>query len=114
MNGSPIPEMTDNEASEPDDPYGLPVPATLPSLPVTFRPTKTRVVVLVVSFLLISALAVVAVLLPRSGASPWPLPDRIAFAMIGPLISSALYLLARPRIAADEQGVTVVNTLRSH
>ena len=105
--------MTENNPSELDDPYGLPVPATVPPLPVVFRPTKTRAVVLVVSILLITSLAVLAALLPRSGASPWPVGDRIAFAMIGPLISSGLYLLARPKIMADEQGVTVVNTLRT-
>jgi Bacterial PH domain len=105
--------MTDKEASEPEDPYALPTPAEVPALPTTFRPTKTRAVVLVVSVLLIASLSVVAVLLPSTGASPWPLADRIAFAMIGPLISGALYLLARPRIIADEEGVTVVNTLKS-
>jgi hypothetical protein len=106
--------MTDNDASEPSDPYGLPVPAALPALPVTFRPTRTRAVVYSVSAGLITALALIAVVLPSGGGSPWPLPDRIAFAALGPLISAGLHLLARPKIVATEAGLTVVNTLRRH
>lgn len=106
-------DMTDNEALEPYDPYALPVPADVPVLPVTFRPTKTRVVVFVVSSCLIVALATVAAILPSGGANPWPVPDRIAFALLGPLISAGLYLLARPRILVTEAGVTVVNTMKT-
>jgi len=40
-------------------------------------------------------------------------PERAAFAAIGPAISAGLYLLARPKIVADEGGLTVVNTVRT-
>jgi hypothetical protein len=114
MNGSPTAPMTDNEAPEPSDPYALPVPAAPPALPVTFRPVRTRAVVYAVSAALITSLVIVALILPSDGASPWPVPDRIAFAAIGPIIAAGLHLLARPKIMATEAGLTVVNTVRRH
>jgi hypothetical protein len=112
-NGSPINVMTDNQVPEPLDPYALPVPAEVPSLPATFRPTRTRVAVFAVATVLMAAFAVISVLLPDTGTTAWSIPERIAFAAIGPAISAGLYLLARPRIVATEHGVTVVNTVRS-
>jgi PH (Pleckstrin Homology) domain-containing protein len=110
-------QVTDNhdhdQVPEPADPFALPVPDTVPRLPVTFRPTRTRVAVFAVSAVLIATLVVVALILPDEGPTAWSAPERAAFAAIGPLISAGLYLLARPRIVADEQGLTVVNTVRT-
>jgi len=103
----------DRPAPGPQDPFSLPVPDRVPPLPVTFRPRRTRLAVIAVSTALIVTLAVVAVILPDSGPTAWSVPERIGFAAIGPLISAGLYLLARPRIVADERGLTVVNTVRT-
>jgi hypothetical protein len=105
--------MTDNQVPEPLDPYALPVPPEQPRLPVTFRPTRTRIAVFSVASVLTAAFAVIAVLLPDTGTTAWSVPERVAFAAIGPLISGGLYLLARPKIVATDLGVTVVNTVRS-
>jgi len=103
----------DRRAPGPLDPFTLPVPDRVPALPVTFRPTRTRVAVFAVSAVLIVTLAVVALLLPNSGPTAWSAPERVGFAAIGPALSAGLYLLARPRIVADERGLTVVNTIRT-
>jgi hypothetical protein len=106
--------MTHSHEPEPADPHALPVPDRLPALPVTFRPTRTRVAVVAVSALLILTLSVVAVVLPDAGPTAWTIPQRAAFAAIGPAISAGLYFLARPKLVAAERGVTVVNTIHSH
>jgi len=97
----------------PLDPYALPVPAELPRLPVTFRPGRTRAAVFAVGFLVVVAFAVIAGLLPNSGPTAWSVGERVAFAGIGPVLASGLYLLARPKIVATERGLRVVNTMRS-
>ncbi|WP_460063396.1 PH domain-containing protein [Streptomyces sp. YKOK-I1] len=76
----------------------------LPSLPVTFRPGRTRAVLLsagVVIFLVISG---VAMLLEKLGPG-----ERLSFVVTGALIFWALAQLARVRVVADDSGVTVVN-----
>ncbi|MEU2287143.1 PH domain-containing protein [Streptomyces sp. NPDC013178] len=76
----------------------------LPSLPVTFRPGRTRAVLLtagVVIFLVISA---IALLLEQLGPG-----ERLSFIVTGGLILWVLAQLARVRVVADDAGVTVVN-----
>ncbi|KUO11253.1 PH domain-containing protein [Streptomyces sp. DSM 15324] len=76
----------------------------LPTLPVTFRPGRTRAVLLsagVVIFLVISG---VAMLLEKLGPG-----ERLSFVVTGALIFSVLARLARVRVVADGSGVTVVN-----
>jgi hypothetical protein len=85
------------------------VPAGLPALPVTFRPVRTRAVLLGTGTLLLAVLTVLAVLLPHGGAQPWGLGDRAAVAGTGALIFAVLVLLSRPKVVADPSGVTVVN-----
>jgi hypothetical protein len=103
----------DHPAPGPLDPYSLPVPDRVPQLPATFRPQRTRAVVLAVSMALILTLVIVALILPDTGSTAWSVPERVAFAAIGPAISAGLYLLARPKIVADERGLTIVNTART-
>lgn len=76
----------------------------LPSLPVTFRPTVTRVVLIGVGSGAFAALAVIALLLP-----PLSLGERIVFIATGTLFLAVLLLLSRPHVVADQQGITVVN-----
>jgi hypothetical protein len=106
--------MTDSHEPEPLDPTVLPVPEALPDLPVTFRPTRTRLAVFGVSSVLIATLVAVAVILPDSGPTAWSVTQRALFAALGPVVSAGLSLLARPKLVATEQGVTVVNTVRSY
>ena len=103
----------DRQTPGPLDPSNLPVPEHVPPLPVTFRPQRTRIAVAAVSTALIVTLVVVSLILPDTGSTAWSVPERVGFAAIGPLISAGLYLLARPKIVADETGLTVVNTVRT-
>ncbi|QES51136.1 hypothetical protein DEJ50_28145 [Streptomyces venezuelae] len=81
-----------------------PVPPALPALPVTFRPTRTRVVLLGVGAAMFATITVVALMLERLTTG-----ERISFVFVAVLLSSVLVLLSRPKVVADESGVTVVN-----
>lgn len=80
-----------------------------PALPVTFRPVRTRVVLLSMGVLLVAVLTAVALLMPHDGAAPWGPGDRVSIAGSGVLIFAVLAWLSRPKVVADEGGVTVVN-----
>lgn len=86
-----------------------PVPATeVPPLPVTFRPTRTRIVLLTVGGVMFAVVTAVTLLLDR--LSP---PERISFIFTGLLFFAVLALLSRPKVVADDEGVTVVNLTRT-
>ncbi|CAM5646248.1 PH domain-containing protein OS=Streptomyces alboniger OX=132473 GN=CP975_05325 PE=4 SV=1 [Streptomyces alboniger] len=80
----------------------------LPQLPVTFRPRRTRTVLLSAGAAMFAVLTVIAFLLP--GLSPG---ERTSFVFTGALLFGVLVLLARPRVVADESGVRVVNIATS-
>ncbi|WP_406150762.1 PH domain-containing protein [Streptomyces sp. NBC_01012] len=80
----------------------------LPSLPATFRPTLTRVVLLTVGAAMFVVITVVALTLENLGAG-----ERTSFVFVALLFFAVLALLSRPRITADETGVTVVNIVRT-
>jgi hypothetical protein len=76
----------------------------LPDLPVTFRPGRTRAVLLttaVATFLCVSA---VAFLLDGLGPG-----ERLSFVVVAALLGGVQILLSRVRVVADDSGVTVVN-----
>ncbi|MFT2015991.1 PH domain-containing protein [Streptomyces sp. 796.1] len=79
-------------------------PAPQPELPITFRPTRTRVVLLAVGILLFVTLLAIALALPS--LSPG---ERISFIFTGVLFCGVLALLARPKVVAERDGVTVTN-----
>ncbi|WP_329387996.1 PH domain-containing protein [Streptomyces sp. NBC_01351] len=83
------------------EPAAQPVP---PALPVTFRPTRTRAVLLSVGLVMFTTITAIAVLLERLNPG-----ERISFVFIAALLTSVLVLLSRPKVVADEGGVTVVN-----
>jgi hypothetical protein len=85
------------------------VPGGPPALPVTFRPLVTRVVLLTMAAALLVTLTTVAVLMPEDGAGPWSTGDRVTVSLTAALISAVLVLLARPKVVADAEGLTVVN-----
>ncbi|GHB63915.1 membrane protein [Streptomyces viridiviolaceus] len=81
-------------------------PATgdLPALPVTFRPGRTRAVLIVSAVLIFGTITAVAVALKGLGPG-----ERLSFVLTALLLAGVLLLLARPKVVADESGVTVVN-----
>ncbi|RKN44747.1 PH domain-containing protein [Streptomyces hoynatensis] len=86
-----------------------PAAPQLPALPVTFRPTVTRVVLLSIGAAVFATLTLVAVLLPAGEAVDWSAAERVAFSLGGLLVWAVLALLSRPHVTADAEGVTVVN-----
>ncbi|WP_228995139.1 PH domain-containing protein [Streptomyces sp. DH8] len=80
----------------------------LPTLPVTFRPTLTRVVLLSVGLAMFLVITVVALMLERLNPG-----ERASFIFVAALFFGVLALLSRPRVSADEAGVTVVNLTRT-
>lgn len=80
-----------------------------PALPATWRPRRGRVVPLVLAAAVLVVSIGLAVFLPPP-ARP---SDRAGFALLGLLVAGGLRQLARCQLAADEQGLTVVNILRT-
>ncbi|WP_431775255.1 PH domain-containing protein [Streptomyces cucumeris] len=78
--------------------------APLPALPVTFRPSRTRAVLLTVGTAVVIALTAVGLLL--ESLSPG---EKASFAITGLIFFGVLLLLSRPKVMADTDGVTVVN-----
>ncbi|WP_342749012.1 PH domain-containing protein [Streptomyces zhaozhouensis] len=86
-----------------------PARAEGPTLPMTIRPNLTRAVLLGSGAVVVGVLALIAVLLPAGGAISWGTGDRLAIVASGLLVLGVLVLLARPRVTAEEDAVTVVN-----
>ncbi|MFI2824174.1 PH domain-containing protein [Streptomyces sp. NPDC018584] len=80
----------------------------LPALPVTFRPKRTRAVLLGAGAAMFAVLTVISLLLPT--LSPG---ERTSFIFTGALLLGVLMLLSRPKVVADDSGVTVVNIASS-
>jgi hypothetical protein len=102
---TPNSELSDGALSSPDDDGALPV------LPITWRPTRTRLIIYAVAALMVASMTIVAILLPTDGGAPWSPADRISFGAVGYLGAAVLAVLARPKVIADRRGVTVVNML---
>jgi hypothetical protein len=82
----------------------------LPDLPVTFRPARTRVVLLTAAVAIFVVIVTVALQLEQLNPG-----ERVSFILTAALLSGVLLLLSRPKVVADESGVTVVNiTGRRH
>ncbi|MCF1594215.1 PH domain-containing protein [Streptomyces muensis] len=76
----------------------------LPALPVTFRPGRTRAVLLTAGVAIFVVITAVALLLAKLGPG-----ERLSFVLTGALMFGVLAMLARVKVVADESGVTVVN-----
>ncbi|MFF5480769.1 PH domain-containing protein [Streptomyces sp. NPDC012935] len=76
----------------------------LPALPVTFRPGRTRAVLLTAGTAIFVVITAVALLLENLGPG-----ERLSFVLTGALMFGVLAMLARVKVVADESGVTVVN-----
>ncbi|MFI2351523.1 PH domain-containing protein [Streptomyces sp. NPDC019443] len=79
----------------------------VPALPVTFRPTRTRIVLLTVGAAMFAVITGVALLLEKLSAG-----ERSSFVFTALVFFGVLALLSRPKVVADEHGVTVVNLTR--
>ncbi|MFF8291939.1 PH domain-containing protein [Streptomyces sp. NPDC016309] len=79
----------------------------LPVLPVTFRPTRTRAVLLAVGTVMFATITAVALMLDKLGPG-----ERASFVFTAALFFGVLALLSRPKVVADDEGVTVVNLTR--
>ncbi|MFF7546617.1 PH domain-containing protein [Streptomyces canus] len=76
----------------------------LPTLPVTFRPSRTRAVLLTAGAAIFVTITVIALLLEQLGPG-----ERLSFIFTAALLAGVLFLLARVKVVADESGVTVQN-----
>ncbi|KMS70998.1 membrane protein [Streptomyces viridochromogenes] len=76
----------------------------LPTLPVTFRPGRTRAVLLTAGAAIFVVITAVALLLEKLGPG-----ERLSFIFTGALMFGVLAMLARVKVVADDSGVTVVN-----
>ncbi|MFF3408015.1 PH domain-containing protein [Streptomyces sp. NPDC002742] len=76
----------------------------LPSLPITFRPARTRAVLLTAGASILVVITTVAMLLEQLGPG-----EKLSFIFTAALLFGVLVLLSRPKVVADESGVTVVN-----
>ncbi|MEU6659475.1 PH domain-containing protein [Streptomyces sp. NPDC046821] len=79
----------------------------LPALPVTFRPSRTRAILFTLGAVMFVTVSVVPFVLGLKTS------ECLSFVFTGAVMFGALALLARPRIDADDTGVTVVNIARS-
>ncbi|MFJ7137040.1 PH domain-containing protein [Streptomyces fungicidicus] len=75
-----------------------------PALPATFRPGRTRAVLLTAGTALFAVITLIALLLDQLNPG-----ERVSFVFTAALLAGVLFLLARPKVVADETGVTVVN-----
>ncbi|MFF7054647.1 PH domain-containing protein [Streptomyces griseorubiginosus] len=75
-----------------------------PALPVTFRPGRTRVVLLTAGVAIFVVITVIALLLEQLGPG-----ERLSFVFTAAVLAGVLFLLARVKVVADESGVTVQN-----
>ncbi|MFD7969086.1 PH domain-containing protein [Streptomyces clavifer] len=85
-----------------------PRPTGLPALPATFRPTRSRVVLLAVGAMMFVVITAIAMILEH--LSPG---ERTSFVFVALLFFGVLALLSRPRVVADATGITVVNITRT-
>jgi PH (Pleckstrin Homology) domain-containing protein len=76
----------------------------LPTLPVTFRPGRTRAILLTAGAAIFVVITTIALLLEKLGPG-----ERLSFILTAALMFGVLAQLARVKVVADENGVTVVN-----
>jgi hypothetical protein len=75
--------------------------------PVVFRPYRTRVVLVTAGLALFAILTVIGMTLSLG------VGERISFVVVGLFFLGGLLLLSRPKVVADDDGVTVTNLTHS-
>ncbi|MFD0371507.1 PH domain-containing protein [Streptomyces sp. NPDC059071] len=81
---------------------------TAPALPVTFRPGRTRAVLLTAGVAMFVVITAVGLMLEKLGPG-----ERASFVFTAAMFLGVLVLLSRPKVVADDEGVTVVNITRT-
>lgn len=76
----------------------------------TWRPRLGRVIAYGMAGLIMVAVLILAIGAP----SPWMLADRVGVVILGLLLGGLLHLVARCRVVAEPEGVTLVNLARVH
>ncbi|KWX00744.1 hypothetical protein C3Y87_16485 [Carbonactinospora thermoautotrophica] len=94
------------------EPAGNAADLQLPHLPHVWRPRRARIVTYGMAVVVVLVMIVLAITLPHEGPREFELADRVGVVGVGLLVAAVLLLLARPRLEADDQGLTVVNMLR--
>lgn len=79
-------------------------------LPKVYRPRNIRVVAYGLAAIVVATMVVLAAMLPPD----WRLQDRVGLVLLGLVGAGALHLLGRPRLVAADDGVTVVNGIRTY
>ncbi|PBC76205.1 PH (Pleckstrin Homology) domain-containing protein [Streptomyces sp. TLI_235] len=79
------------------------------ALPVTWAPRRNRFVLLPLCVVLVIVFTVLAFILPAN----WHTNDRAMMVASGLAFAAVGLMLARPKVSADADGVTVVNFVRS-
>ena len=84
--------------------------ARRPEPPRVWRPRAVRAVAYGLGLLIVATMIVLSLVLPDD----WRFMDRLMLVGMGLVIAATLHLLARPRLAAGPDTVTVVNSIRTH
>lgn len=87
---------------------------SLPALPHTWRPRKTRIYCYAIAAGLVAVMAFIAVILPDDGARAWNLTSRIALFLVSIPMAAFLHRHADVRIIATDAGLEVVNLFKRH
>jgi Bacterial PH domain len=77
----------------------------------TWRPRLGRVIAYGMAGLIMAAMLGLAIGAP---SPPWALADRVGVVVLGLLLGGVLHLVARCRVVADADGLTLVNLARVH
>jgi hypothetical protein len=79
------------------------------SLPVTWRPRRSRRMAVVLATAVVITMVTLAVIV----APPFSMADRVGLVLLGLAIAALLSLLGRCRVGADAAGLTLVNPFRT-
>ena len=88
----------------------MPQPVPAPPLPVVWRPSRGRIVPYVFAAVVVLGSVVMAAFI----AEPFGLADRLGLVAFGCAVAFVLHLLGRVRVEADDDGLTVVNAVRTY
>ncbi|MFE3447943.1 PH domain-containing protein [Nonomuraea sp. NPDC059194] len=88
----------------------MPEPVSPPPLPLTWRPVRARYVAYGFASVVVVGAIVMALLI----SEPFQLPDKIMIVVFGCAVAWVLHRLGRVRVEADDEGITLVNALRTH
>lgn len=78
-------------------------------LPLTFRPIRTRLVLMALGAAVFVVLAVIGLMVPQDSDAGWGPGEQLAFAFSGLLVWGVLALLSRPKAVASAEGLSVTN-----